>query len=405
VGAGLREAARELLLRIQALAGRLVRDDEPGIFEFLRPPRLTPEEREDLWRQIREAENRLREINRQLQAAGQPPATRETEFGTFELLQFAPAAGSATAPAAARFDGSAGPWGDPIFTGPLAYAAMPVKAPNGSGKLPAHLLRSDPIARWSVWFNGIYTSFERSGAASTDGQTWTVMGGADYKLNARMLIGAALGYEDQRFNTAFDAGYFRGRGPTLGAYVATLLSPNLIANVFAGAAFLDYSASNGTATGAYDARRWFISASLLGTWRSGPWRFSPRANVFYASERRDGFTDSIGTVLPGSTVNVGRVSIGPEVGYRHLMFGRMMVEHFAFIALDCDLTSRKGITAANGIVVTDNTCGGRLGTGVNVLRGPNGMTGRFGISYNSLGRPDQSSWTIEGRTTMPFLAR
>jgi outer membrane autotransporter protein len=324
-----------------------------------------------------------------------------------------------TAPASAvkRFsDGPDSPWRDETFhdargyaaatqapPGGLGYAAAAPAPAGGSGRLPG--LRTDPRAPWSAWADGVFTSFDRGGAAATDGHILNFMGGVDYRLTERFIAGGALGYEDQRFNTSFNSGHLGGRGPTLAAYAGYLLSPQLsvMATVTAGVAFLNYDVRDSGASGSYDAQRLFVSASLSRNWYSGRWRVTPRADLFYASERRDGFNFSDGSSQAGATVNIGRLSAGPEVGYLILTSQRRStVEPTAFFALDCDLTRQNSIVGANGIVVTDNACGGRAGAGLNVVRPLLGLSSSLGFSYNSLFRSDQDSWTFTGRIAKEF---
>jgi len=309
-----------------------------------------------------------------------------------------------SAPPVKRFsDGPGSPWRDATFKDALGYAS-PAQVPgSGSGRLPG--LRTDPRATWSMWAEGIFTSFDRRGAAATDGHIVNLMGGVDYRFSRQLVAGAALGYEDQRFDTSFNAGRLRGRGATLAAYAGYLLSPqlNLMASVSAGAAFLNYDVLNSGVSGSYDAQRAFVTASLIRNWYSGPWRVTPRATLFYANEWRNGFTFSDGTRQPYATVNIGRLSLGPEAGYRILTLdGSAILEPSGFIALDCDLTQQQSIVAANGIVVTDNACGGRVGGGLNVSIPDQRLSGLFGFSYNSLFRSEQNSWTLSGRLGREF---
>jgi hypothetical protein len=377
VANGLRHEALMIIADIRALMRREgKRLADHGIFG--RPPEPDP----DVDRQVGELLRRLDNVNRQLEAGGQRPVV----FDPFSSTQFA----AETPPQTSN-----SPWQDSAVAGALGYAD------TGSGKLPSHMLRSTPGPAWTVWMSGVYTGFARGGATATDGHIGNIMGGADYRLSDKLLIGGALGYEDQRFDTTFNGGYLRGKGATLGPYLAYSLSPNLIANVFAGLAFLDYGVASATTTGSYDATRLFVSASLIGTWQYDRWRFSPRASLFHASERRDSFTDSASAVFPGATVNIGRFSIGPEIGYRFAPAqGNGLLEPFGFAALDCDLGNRNSLVAANGIVVTDGACGGRIGSGLKVIQP--GFSVSIGASYNSLFRPDQDSWTLQGRVGRQF---
>jgi outer membrane autotransporter protein len=261
---------------------------------------------------------------------------------------------------------------------------------------------ASPRSPWSAWADTTYTGFSRDGPAATDGHASVATGGLDYRFSQPLIVGVMVGYENQNFNTTFNGGYLRGSGPTAGPYASWQPLPSVILNVAVGRAILDYSMSDGTGAGSYSARRDYVSASLVGNWRRGPWRFTPRANIYYARENHDGYVDSTGAAVPGATVKLGRASVGPEIGYTIVApGGTWAIEPFAFGALDCDTVSQPGIVGADGIVVTDSKCGGRAGGGVKAVTAGN-FSGLLGASYNSIGRSDQSSWSLRASAQLRF---
>lgn len=287
------------------------------------------------------------------------------------------------------------PWRDPAIARALGYAAAPDATGSGYGY-------GGTGTRWSAWAEATTTRFERSGAAATDGDARAVTAGLNYRAAERLIVGMMFGYESQRFDTTFNGGFLRGSGPSLGPFASVLVTPNIIFNVTAGAASLGYSASDGTASGGYDARRYSASASVVGNWRFGAWRFAPRASLSYARELRDGYIDSAGLAVPSSTIVASRFSAGPEVGYTFVARDQSFaMEPFAFAALDCDHSNQPGVIGAGGIVISDSACGGRAGGGFKTIHA-NGATGMVGASYNSIGRADQSSWSLQGRFDLRF---
>jgi len=285
------------------------------------------------------------------------------------------------------------PWRDPAVARALGYAGSP-------GLLGTPSVTS-PLSPWSAWTETTYSGFTRSGPASTSGHAGVVTGGLDYRVSQPLIVGVMLGYEDQKFDTTFNGGYLRGSGPTVAPYASWQVFAPVTLNVSAGRGFLDYSMSDGSGVGNYDARRDFVSASLVGNWQSGPWRFTPRANYYYARENHDAYTDSNGAAVGASTIKVGQASAGPEVGYSIIAPGGAWVaEPFAFGALDCNTINQPGIIGINGIVVTDSKCGGRAGGGVKGTAGT--LSGLVGASYNSIGRSDQSAWSLQAVIQMRF---
>ncbi len=287
------------------------------------------------------------------------------------------------------------PWRDPVIARALAYA--------GAQGIPDAPAAANPRSPWSAWTDTTYTGFDRDGPAATDGHTSVVTGGLDYRFSSQpLIVGVMAGYENQKFDTTFNGGYLRGSGPSVGPYASWQLLPPVVLNVAVGRAFLDYSMSDGTGVGNYNARRDYVSASLVGNWRDGPWRFTPRANIYYARENHDAYVNSAGAAVPGATVKLGRASVGPEIGYTVIApGGAWAVEPFAFGALDCDTVNQPGIVAADGIVVTDSKCGGRAGGGLKAITAGN-FTGQVGAPYNSIGRSDQSSWSLRAGAQLRF---
>ena len=275
-------------------------------------------------------------------------------------------------------------WRDPA----LAMAAVPRRSPY-----------SPFASRWGLWAQARSGSYDRSGPTATDGTTNFVNGGVHYRLLPWLTAGVAIGHESQRFATRFNGGYFNGNGTTIAPYVSLRLSPNVKFNLSAGYTDQSFNTSDGVLTGTFGGSRSFGSASLVGTWYAGAWRLSPRATVFYATTRTDAFTDSGFGNVPASTNSFGRFSIGPEVGYG-IDLANGSIEPYVFALLEHDFGDRGQFTA-NGFLYEPDTTGARVGGGVKLALIRN-WTGAVGASYNSLGRSNESAWTLEGRLSLGF---
>ena len=123
--------------------------------------------------------------------------------------------------------------------------------------------------------------------------------------------------------------------------------------------------------------------------------------MFYAGERSDAHVDSTGLFVGRLTTALGRLSFGPEVGYRfESADGRRTVEPYAFVTGAYDFAGSTDFQVANNVIVTSARLGARAGGGID-LRSEN-LTGRIGVSYDSLGRNGEDSWTLHGRIGRRF---
>jgi hypothetical protein len=283
------------------------------------------------------------------------------------------------------------------------FAGMPPQILGYAGVLKAPEKRTatrKPRSRFSTWIAGSLGGFSRDDAASANGNLSYLAGGVDYRLFQRLLVGVLGTYERFNFGSGFNAGSFRGSGVTVGPYVGFTVAPHVTAHVAVGATFMGYDQSDNVSAGSFHATRAFINAGIEGTWRQGPWRITPRGTVFYAQEKQEGYTDSLRNLIPGQTVQLGRASIGPEVGYTVRFANGRWIEPFLFAAADIDFANQRNLTVANGIVFTQEPWGGRAGGGFNLGIADN-ATGKIGASYEGLGR-NANVWRADARVSIRF---
>lgn len=251
---------------------------------------------------------------------------------------------------------------------------------------------------FNVWIDGRALAV---GSGEADGSIYSVLGGADYLVAPNLLLGVAVGHEGYDLDTGIAAGRFRGRGYTAGPYAGVLLGNALVFDIWAAGTFLNYRISESGVSGDFDARRWFVSANLTGTWRLGRWRIAPRLSLHYAEEHQSSYNDSAGTSVSRQSVHLGRFAFGPEIGYAIGEIGPFRaVEPFVVLRGEYDFARNGEFTLNNGTVVDPGRLGARLSFGAN------GNLGRIKLhiegNYNSIGRSGQNVWGGALRLSLPF---
>ena len=66
----------------------------------------------------------------------------------------------------------------------------------------------------------------------------------------------------------------------------------------------------------FDTERFLIQANLSGEWVNGAWRVRPTTGLTHYEESQLAYTDSLGILIPGQDITIGRFNAGPEIAYR-----------------------------------------------------------------------------------------
>ena len=152
-----------------------------------------------------------------------------------------------------------------------------------------------------------------------DGTLFLGMMGYDYRINKRLLLGAALGYEATDIDTTFNGGTVKSNAFTVSPYVACQIFDFLSIDVILSYSFLDYDTIRptflGQATGGYDADRYMVSSNLNYYYVTGNWNFNAKLGYMYTKEDADGFTESNGNRVQSEDTKIGEFQIGGKIGY------------------------------------------------------------------------------------------
>jgi outer membrane autotransporter protein len=231
-----------------------------------------------------------------------------------------------------------------------------------------------------------------------EGDAQNITAGLDYKVTDGAVVGVALGYELTDIDTTFNNGTFEGNGITISPYVGVNLNKtwSLSALVSYGMIEYDNSSNNGATTGSFDATRLMGSASIEGNIYRDALRFSPKASVMYLSEDQDGYTDSAGTVIGSSTIDLGRAAAGATVGYRF-----NAVEPYARAMFEYDFSKEDPVNLGGGQFSSDDKFGVNAALGANFGLSDN-LSGNIEGNASTIGRENLDVYTISGRLRYQF---
>ena len=153
----------------------------------------------------------------------------------------------------------------------------------------------------------------------------------------------------------------------------------------AGGVWINSTSPFGTYIDHFDTTRWLARADLTGNWEFGQWRFTPSAGISYFEDEQDAYVDSNGIAITGQTVSLGRVTFGPEVGYRFKTSDGSEVKPFVGFQGIWDFDSDG--TTVNGVETGGEGLRGKAQVGLGLIS-PWGYSIRGTASYDGIGSDD-----------------
>jgi hypothetical protein len=249
--------------------------------------------------------------------------------------------------------------------------------------------------KWNVWGEARLTQAnDRLGQSNAFGFVGSA--GVDYKVMPWMALGVSLGAESYETKFGFNGVRIGSVGVSVVPYAGFKLGEKLFASAFVGLTQINYNSNPQLgSTANFAATRFFFGGSLFGVWRDGPWRFQPTLAGSYGTEAQQGYTDSLGNVVSGQTVNYGRLSAGPEIGYAFRAPDRSWtVEPYVTGRGNLDFSSNNAtLLQGQSVVLRPGTQGsGSAGVGVDA-RFASGFYLRLQGSYDSIGVSGLDVWS------------
>ncbi len=229
-----------------------------------------------------------------------------------------------------------------------------------------------------------------------DSTRYNFLAGADFSPREGLVMGLALGYEDQDVDTTFNAGNADMDGFTVVPYLSLMVGDKTSVNLSFGYSDIDISQFRSTGgvpggapiTSKVDSERWFFSGNAAHYWQYGNWNLTGHAGVFWAKDQQDAFTESDATANLKNSFKLGQWRIGIEGAYPMGAF-----EPYASATLENDF-SRTQIPFAAGVARAQyDPTDVLLGFGLRYFA-DDGLSGSIGYS-TVVGRNDYDEDTFQ----------
>ena len=276
--------------------------------------------------------------------------------------------------------------------GAASDGETPQSAMSALGLSPTTPVARTPTkqAAVDVWVEGSSAYFTNDRIdGKRRGHASVVYAGTDVILMPGLLVGI-MGQADwmadsNSGSTSTTGSQARdGRGWMAGPYLAARLTPNL---------YFDTRAAWGRSTNHVDplgfyvdtftASRALAAAKLTGDWTWGQLRVRPSAEVIWFRETSDAYTNAIGIAIDKQAFNLGRLTFGPEFGYRFALGDAGLLEPFVGFKGVWDFARTTETTAA-GEPVGGDSVHGRVEAGA-TYRAPSGISVRASGQYDGVG--------------------
>ncbi len=193
------------------------------------------------------------------------------------------------------------------------------------------LAAGDHLAGWGFWASVSQTDFQARlpialpiASLAYEGDTYSVLAGADKLIMNNLVVGVAIGYEDTEVFTFYNGGHNDSAGLTVVPYMAYLINDNLSVDAAIGYTDLEYdtdrvsiTTAGTTVTGNYDADRLFASVNLNALTAYNNWYFNGRIGLLYTEEEQDAYAESTGgfAAVGQRNIDLTQLQVGVEAAY------------------------------------------------------------------------------------------
>lgn len=235
----------------------------------------------------------------------------------------------------------------------------------------------DTFSNFAVWVNGSWNKIKNDFAPTAfDGHVATAAIGVDALLEAyHLILGLAVGWEDQNLTTHFNRGEQDATGWSITPYASFMFDPHWSVSAYGGYAAIDYDlkrsdpATWGAITGSADASRWYIGGDLNLHLHRTPTRFDAHMGLMYMTEDRDAYGETGAQTVsqPSHKTDLGRFRVGANLGY----LIKQMFEPYVKGAVLWDFNHDDITVAAVQQTPPDSSIAVLTGVGLNIFVLPN----------------------------------
>lgn len=185
---------------------------------------------------------------------------------------------------------------------------------------------------FDLWVEGKWAHVDDE---TRDSELGLLYVGFDYRFNRDLALGILTQFDWTDETDSLVGAKADGFGWMVGPYVVARLMSQLI---FDGRVTFGQSDNDvnpfGTYTDSFDGNRWLIRGQLTGELEHAGIAIAPHVRVIYYEERQESYVDSLGILIPGQTVSLGRLTFGPKVsGHHEMSDGTVVAPHLAFTGI------------------------------------------------------------------------
>lgn len=246
------------------------------------------------------------------------------------------------------------------------------------------------------------------GAAALYGNQVNALIGLTRKLAPEFLVGAFGGYETFDYRSDALQGRLKGDGWTVGAYLGWKIAPHLRFDAAAAYSGIGYDGTAGTATGAFEGKRFLLSSGLIGDFKAWAVTVEPSAKIYALWEREGAYTDSLGTPQAARHFGTGRASAGAKLIYPFATDSGVMLAPYAGVYSDYYFNSDDAAAstpAGLAPVAASPILSGWSARAVGGLasRWSNGAQIEAGAELGGVGSSSHTRiWTYRAKGSVPF---
>jgi len=256
--------------------------------------------------------------------------------------------------------------------------------------------------KFDIWVEGQSSYYTNDGIdGRRKGRASVLYAGSDVVVAPGVIVGA-LYQRDWLRESATTLGQNRdGAGWMAGPYIGMRLTKS----IYFDARYAWGTATNnvdplGAYTDTFSTARKLASARLTGDWTRGAWRFRPSADLTYFTEVQKSYVNQIGIDIPESRISLGRVTFGPEIGYRMQLPNQMVLEPYVGLKGVWDFVKSKDVRAS-GVALAPDVFTGRVELGAS-LKTESGVSFRAVGAYDGLGTSNYRAWQGQVFVVVPI---
>jgi hypothetical protein len=174
-----------------------------------------------------------------------------------------------------------------------------------------------------LWITSAYSALKNDFARTNfDGDTQNILGGFDFTLSDKYILGVAVSHETSRFNTKFNIGNEKTTGFNVSPYVAVLLSDAWSVDLSLGHGKFNTSQSrlfviSPVIESEFASTRDFVSTNLTNVSSWGNVKLTGSAGYIAAKQEQEAFVESNGNMVSSSSQTSKQWNLAVDAAYNH----------------------------------------------------------------------------------------